>query len=171
MAAVVAEPPKVAMTEKEQVKAALEMTKNMSVEEKKAMLLNGAVAEMFFNKDAGDAGEVQTAEELAALAGTVDPRALPAWDHVLGCPPFEGQTDAQIAAIKQAYMPGPVAKIYQMCMPLRARGAMALGSMTGLSPDCQWLRTLIQLVTMVCAYDSSRRFFISDPEGLEVLLH
>jgi|AntAceMinimDraft_5_1070358.scaffolds.fasta_scaffold48873_1 hypothetical protein len=53
-------------------------------------------------------------------------------------------------------------------MPLRARGAMALGSMTGLSPDCQWLRTLIQLVTMVCAYESSRRFFVSDPEGLEV---
>lgn len=44
------------------MKAALEMTKNMSVEEKKAMLLNGAVAEMFLNKDAGDAGEIQTAE-------------------------------------------------------------------------------------------------------------
>ena len=48
----------------DQVKAALEMTKNMSVEEKKAMLLNGAVAEMFLNKDAGDAGEIQTAEVL-----------------------------------------------------------------------------------------------------------
>lgn len=44
------------------MKSALEMTKNMSVEEKKAMLLNGAVAEMFLNKDAGDAGEIQTAE-------------------------------------------------------------------------------------------------------------
>lgn len=136
----------------EQVKAALEMTKNMSVEEKKTMLLNGAVAEMFFNKDAGDAGEVESAEvgdalpsssslryypfwhffpfftpprltspsiystsqELALLAGTVDPRTLAVWDHQLGCPPFEGHTEAQIAAIKQAYMPGPVAKIYQM---------------------------------------------------------
>jgi len=53
-------------------------------------------------------------------------------------------------------------------MPLRARGALALGSMSGLSPDCQWLRTMIQIFTMVCAYESSRRFFVSDREGLEV---
>ena len=48
------------------------------------------------------------------MKGKVDPRNLPVWEHTLGCPPFEGKSEAEIAAIKEAYMPGPVAKICQM---------------------------------------------------------
>jgi len=48
------------------------------------------------------------------LKGKVDPRSLKLWDHKLGCPPLKGKSEAEIAAIKEAYMPGPVAKIYQM---------------------------------------------------------
>lgn len=113
---------------------------------------------------------LQPSTSLGVQAGSVDPRELPVWDVNLDPPSLEGLTPEEQNALRMSYGPGPVAKALIMCMPTRAGAAAKLGSLQGVHPESQLLKSLVYVAQCYTLDKRRRRFLLQDKEGLEALL-